>query len=308
MTGARQNQSHETGRMKTVAANAECVLAADNHLGETPLWSVDERALYFINCENPPQVHRFVPDTGAHDTWAMPQRVGGIALRAGGKLLVVLADGLYDFDPATQELALRCASPLPPHVSLHECACDRQGRLWIGAYDHNFTPTERDARDGAYFRLDGDRLTRVIDGTSVANALAVSADGRTLYCADAPTRCVWQLALDTATGAASQRRDFLHLPAGEGFVDGACVDTQGGYWLAAVGAGALRRYLPDGTLERIVPLPVCNPTNATFGGPQLDMLYITTTQLALGADPAANGGIYALRPGFTGLPEPVLAE
>ncbi len=294
--------------MTTVASDAECVLEAGNHLGETPLWSVAERALYFINCENPPQVHRFNPDTGAHDTWAMPQRVGGIALRANGKLLVVLADGLYDFDPAAGDLALRCASPLPAHVSLHECTCDRQGRLWVGAYDHNFTPTTRDARDGAYFRLDGDCLTRVVDGISVANALAVSADGRTLYLADAPTRMVQQLDLDPATGAASKRRDFTRLPDGEGFVDGACVDTQGGYWLAAVGAGTLRRYLPDGTLERTLNLPVCNPTNATFGGPQLDTLYVTTTRLPLGADPAANGGIYALRPGFAGVPEPLLAE
>ena len=288
------------------AAGVELVLAADNHLGETPLWCAAEQALYWVNCENPPGIHRFRPDTGAHDRWPMPERTGGIALAPGGRLLVVLARGIYDFDPGSNDLVLRCASPLPAHVSLHECQCDREGRLWVGGYDHHFTPTDRAHREAAWFRLDGDRLTRVIDGISVANGLAFSADGRTMYLADAPTRRVEQFELDPASGEASNRRLFFRLEEGAGFVDGACVDTEGGYWLAAVGAGTLRRYRPDGSLERIVPLPVSNPTKAAFGGPDLDVLYITTTRLQIGPDSAANGGLYAIAPGVRGLPEPVV--
>ena len=110
----------------------------------------------------------------------------------------------------------------------------------------------------------------------------------------------------------SDRRLFTRLLDGEGFVDGAAVDAEGGYWLAAVGAASLRRYLPDGTLDRVVALPCSNPTKPTFGGPDLDVIYITSTQMKIGSldtpEAARNGGLFAFRPGVRGLAEPVLVR
>jgi sugar lactone lactonase YvrE len=301
--------------MAQADARVDCALEADNYLGETPVWSVAEQALYWVNCENPPELHRWRPNEskdggGAHDVWPMPDRVGGFVLKDGGGLLVVLADGLYDFDPSNAKLAKRVASPLPAHVKLHECQCDRQGRLWVGAYDHHFTPTNRDPRGGSFFRLDGETLTPVIGGINVANGLAVSPDGKTLYASDSPTRTVEAFDLDPATGALSNRRVFFTLKDGEGFVDGATVDAEGCYWLAAVGVGQLRRYRPDGALDRVVQLPCSNPTKPVFGGPDLDVIYVTSTKLAInmpgikGAE--RNGGLFAVRAGVRGLADPAL--
>lgn len=281
------------------------VFDADNYLGETPIWSVSDQALWWVNCEKLPELHCWSPDSGEHRKWPMPQRIGGFVPKASGGLLVALADGLYDFAPGTGELKLRVRSPLPPHVKLHECHCDRQGRFWIGGYDHEF-PANRAAKGASLFRLDGDRLTPVVEGIAIANGLAFSPDGRTMYLSDSPTRKVEAFDLEPQTGAISKRRPFLALHEGEGFVDGATVDTQGGYWLANVGAGALRRYQPDGTLDRIVPLPFSNPTKPAFGGADLKTLFVTSTKMAMPCtmEPSVpNGGIYALRPGETGVAE-----
>ncbi len=284
---------------------ARCVLKADNHLGETPLWSARERALYWVNCEQDPEIHCWQLESGEHRHWPMPARVGGIAFKPDGTLLVVLADGIYDFNQADGALELRLDSPLPEHISLHETLVDRQGRLWVGAYDHSFSPVDnRDAGGGFIFRLDGQVLTPVIPGINVANGLAVSPDGTTLYVSDSPTRTVMAYDLDTDTGELDNPREFLRLQDGEGFVDGATVDAEGGYWLAAVGAGAIRRYRPDGSFDRLVEIPVSNPTKACFGGPDYSSLYVTTTRLKIGPEHEANGDIYALEPGVRGLPEP----
>ncbi len=287
------------------STRASCVLEANNHLGETPLWSAPEQALYWVNCEQAPQIHRWRPDTGCHELWAMQERVGGIALRSPGQLLVVLSHGIYDFDTRTGDMTLRASSPLPAHVSLHECQCDRQGRLWVGAYDHHFTPANRHARGGAIFRLDGHQLVAEIHDISVANGMAFSPDGKTFYVADSPTRKVNAFDLDPLSGTLANRRTFVELADGEGFVDGATVDAQGAYWLAAVGAGSLRRYLPDGVLDRVLELPISNPTKPAFGGPAMDTLYVTSTRLKIGKKSEENGGIYALKPGVQGIPEPV---
>ena len=283
---------------------------ADNHLGETPVWSEAEQALWWVNCEHPPELHCWSPATGEHRKWPMPLRIGGFAPRANGGMLVALADGLYDFDPEGGALALRVASSLPGHVKLHESAVDRQGRFWIGAYDHDF-PANRAANGAKYFRLDGDCLTPVIEHIAVANGLAFSPDSQTLYAADAQKRKVDAWDLDPATGAVSNRRPFLALVEGEGFIDGATVDSHGGYWLANVGAGRLRRYLPDGSLDRIIELPFSNPTKPAFGGPGLETLYVTSTRLEMQCfmtPTAANGAIYALEPGFCGVPDVPIAD
>jgi len=284
------------------------VLEANNHLGETPLWSAKEQALYWINCEKSPEIHRWHPDSSEHRYWSMPERVGGIALTADPHILiVVLSRGVHRFDIRRDELIEICRSPLPSSISLHETCVDRQGRLWVGAYDHDFNPTQRDARGGMYFRLDNDALTPVYSNISVANALAFCPSGHRMYFADSPTRQVLSAGINPLTGAMGTAAPFLTLGDGDGFVDGATVDAEGGYWLAAVGSGTLRRYFSDGKLDRVIDLPVSNPTSVTFGGPTLATLYITTTQLDIGANSEANGAIFAFDPGERGLAEPLVA-
>lgn len=281
----------------------------ENYLGEGPIWSARDGALWWINCEQPPELHRWRPQTGERESWPMPSRIGGFVFKATGGLLVALADGVHDFDPGSGALDLRAASPFPAHVRLHECHCDRQGRFWVGGFDHRF-PGDRQARGAAFCRLDRDgqgwRLVPVIPDISVANGLAFSPDGHTMYAADAPSRTVMAFDIDPATGDLSNRRTFLALGEGEGFVDGATVDAEGGYWLANVAAGRLRRHLPDGTLDRIVDLPFSNPTKPAFGGPDLGTLFVTSTRLAMPefcAPSVANGPVFALEPGFRGVPE-----
>ncbi len=283
---------------------------AGNHLGETPVWSASEQALWWVNCEEPPELHCWHPASGAHRVWPMPRRIGGFVLKSGGGLLVALKDGVYDFSPTSGTLALRAPSPFPDYVNLHECTTDRQGRFWIGGYDTRF-PADRSAMDAGYCRLEGDRLMIAAGGVHVSNGLAFSPDGQTMYGTSSPTSRVDAFDLDPATGALSNRREFLTLAPGEGFADGACVDSSGGYWLANVGAGALRRYLPDGTLDRIIALPFAFPTKPAFGGADLRTLYITSGQNAapLLVQPSVTGGaVFALDPGETGLADVPFAE
>ena len=286
-------------------SDVEVAVDAGNYLGETPLWCAGEDALWWINCEDPPQLHRWHPASGRHDVWPMPQRIGGVARCAGGGMLVALGDGLYDFDAGTGALSLRVPSPFPPHVKLHECATDRQGRFWIGGIDKRY-PADRNAADAAILLLNGDRLVPIITGISVANGLAVSPDGRTLYFADSGERRVRACDLDPATGGLSGERTFLELPPDDGFIDGATVDSEGGYWLANVAASALRRYRPDGTLDRVVPLPFSNPTKPAFGGPDLATLYVTSTRMPLPGSLVTeqeNGPVFAVQTGFRGIVE-----
>lgn len=289
--------------------HASLALDAKNHLGESPLWLKRDQSLWWVNCENPSELHRWQPESGTHDIWPIPKRIGGFVHKENGGLLLALADGIYDFDLETSALTLRAPSPLPSHVKLHECGCDRQGRFWVGSFDHHF-PADRGAAGGAWFRLDGGKLTPVINGVSVSNGLAFSPDGRTLYCADTPSRCVEAFDVEPKTGTLSNRRIFLTLAPGDGHIDGATVDSEGGYWLAVVATGTVRRYRPDGMLDSTIALPCSNPTKPAFGGEDMKTLFMTSTKMVIqsvvpGAE--VNGGLFAMRPGFCGIAETLFA-
>jgi sugar lactone lactonase YvrE len=285
--------------MRTITPTIELALDAKNHLGETPVWSQEESALYWVNCEEPPELLRWNPKSGELKRWAMPERIGGLVLKKGGGALVVLARGLHDFDFATGTRTMRVPSPLPEGVSLHECKCDPSGRFWVGSINEAIGPGNMSPGGASFFRLDGDTLTPVIENISCANGLAFSPDGRALYFSDSTTGRCDRWDVDPATGAISNGRPFFTLAEGEGFVDGAAMDSEGGYWPAIVYAGWLRRYLPDGTLDVSVKLPFLNPTMSTFGGDDLETLYITT--LSEG-EPGRDGGLFAFKPGVRGAP------
>ena len=77
-------------------------------------------------------------------------------------------------------------------------------------------------------------------------------------------------------------------------------DADGFLWVALSGAARVVRIDPrSGVVDMVVHLPVSSPTSCTFGGQDLDELFITTR----GPD---GGGIYSLKLpfGIRGLPEP----
>jgi sugar lactone lactonase YvrE len=147
------------------------------------------------------------------------------------------------------------------------------------------------------------------DGLVVGNGIAWSADDRSMYLADTLAGIVWRFDFDIATGELANRRPFISTAHIRGFVDGATVDADGCYWAALFRGGAVAQFDPDGKLVRHVLLPVSNPTMCTFGGPGLDILYVTSASRFLDeaerrAQPLA-GHVFAIEGlGARGLAEP----
>jgi sugar lactone lactonase YvrE len=284
-------------------SNIRCVLPARAVLAEGPLWDAEDRALYWVDIKGL-AVHRFDPVTGRDTRWPMPETVGCLALRAAGGLVVALRSGFHFFDPDTGSLRV-VSTPEPdrPENRFNDGKPDRRGRFWAGTM-HD--PESR--ATGALYRLDPDgSCHRMFDGVVISNGLCWSPDGRTMYHADTSRRTVWAWDSDPDRGEITNRRVFVTLTGDEGHPDGATVDAEGFVWLAHWDGWQLTRHDPTGHTERVVRLPVQRPTCPAFGGPNLDVLYVTSASIglspeALAAQPCA-GGLLALDPGVRGVPE-----
>jgi len=191
---------------------------------------------------------------------------------------------------------------------MNDGRCDALGRFWAGTVGVNEHGLAAEGA-GALYCLEPDgTVRRVLDGVSLSNGLDWSPDGRRLYYVDSLAGGIDAYDFDLASGELGERGRVVELgPAAEtGFVDGICVDADGCLWAAVWGAGEVRRYTPAGELDRVVAVPVSQPTSCVFAGESLDVLVITSARRglapeALEREPLA-GSVFACRPGPTGLP------
>jgi L-arabinonolactonase len=286
-------------------SEVQCVIDCRNILGEGPAWSADEQKIYWVDIEKS-QLWSYDPQKGAVRTWNSPERITAFAFRYQRGLLVAFESGLAIYDPHTGETEkIQDVEPDLAATRMNDGRCDRQGRFIIGGMDEsgNGEPVSN------VYRVDADRsVNKIISGVACANSTCFSPDGRVMYFADTPTGQIWAYDYDTNTGAVANRRVFADFSDQPGMPDGSIVDAEGFLWNAQWNGHRVVRYRPDGTVDRIVDMPVLNPTCVAFGGKDLDVLYVTTaryhmTPEQIDAEPL-SGGLFAVKIDVQGLHEP----
>jgi sugar lactone lactonase YvrE len=274
-----------------VAADVRC------DLGEGPVWDAELGRLLFVDIFRE-RVHLLDPATGSFDTYEVGQAVGALAPRRAGGLVLAVRAGFATLDLASGEVRTVATISAPPTTRMNDGECDPQGRFWAG--------TLRD--DGTHgtstlYRLDpGGEVTSMLEGVSVSNGLAWSADGATVYYVDSPTQRIDAFAFDGATGTLAERRSVAEIPAEIGMPDGMTIDADGDLWVAVWGGSQVRRYRPDGRLEGIIAVPASQVTSCAFGGPELADLYITTASRGLERPEPLAGALFRCRAGAHGVP------
>ena len=287
-------------------AEFELVLDAQATIGESPLWSPGESALYWSDVKAP-ALYRFHPSTGYQQNWLMESDIGGFALCPElDAALVALRTGIYRLAFATGVLTQLSSAPFDPATHrFNDAACDPSGRFWVGAMFDPLDPAAEPQKSSLFSFTVHDGLRAEPDEAELHNGIAWTPDSKSMFLTHTTNRKIYRFSVNLE-GQISNRMLFATIPEGDGLPDGAALDAEGGYWCALHGGGRLRRFNPDGSHDRDILLPVSQPTMCAFGGENLDILYVTSATDGLTAEqrrlePQA-GALLALRPGETGSP------
>jgi len=273
-------------------------------LGEGPLWDVQEQRLYWIDSYGP-TVHRADAKGGNRKSWAMPEPIGSLALREKGGAVVSLRSGFHFLDFDSGEVTrINEAHPDELRPRMNDGKVDRQGRFVAGSMDfHETHPV------GKLFRLDPDLSVHTLDtGIVCSNGPCWRPYGKIFYFTNSYTRAIWAYDYNTETGKVCSRRTFASFDKVGGYPDGATVDAEGYVWSVAVYASRLVRFDPNGVVDRIVGLPAFSVTSVIFGGPNLDVAYITSMARPYNGEyhkereAGMTFAVYGL--GVKGIPEP----
>jgi sugar lactone lactonase YvrE len=277
-------------------------------LGECPLWDERSQSVLWIDSHRQ-LVRRYKLSTGAGEAWSLPSAIGSMALCDSGRLMVALANEFVYLDLATGTLEpISSVTHVASRIRLNDGRTDRRGRYLVGS-----VVMGRVDKLGALYQLEAGPQIRQLDaGFSCVNAICFSPSGDWFYYTDSHSRKIMRRAYDTATGACGDPEIFVDTsPLGSG-ADGATVDSEGCLWTALVEVGKVARFAPDGRLERLIDMPVRYVTCPCFGGPDLDILFVTSISNsgnALKDSHPDAGALFAVHgTGVRGLPEVRFAD
>lgn len=275
-------------------------------LSEGPRWHEERQELLWVDILGR-QVHRGTigADGGIErlETFTVDRHVGAVAPATGGGYVLAAGQGFLFLDDSGEVHELAQPERGRTDVRMNDGACDPQGRFWAGTMAYDESPGA-----GTLYRLELDgSCTTVLEGMTISNGIGWSPDGTTMYLNDSGTASVYAFDFDGSTGAISDRRTVVHIDQPSVVPDGLTVDEQGGIWVALWGGGAVNRYEPDGTLQASVELPVERATSCAFGGPNRDILFVTTARVDLDETDLARqpeaGRVFAIDGlGIRGLP------
>ena len=283
----------------------DVVLDASTIIGESPLWCSGERALYFVDVKAP-ALFRLLLASGLVERWGVTSDLGAFTLLPDlSGALLALRSGLERLDFATGALTPVAPAPFDPALfRFNEGGCDLDGRFWVGVMFDPVDPASPPQRGNLHSYTTAYGLRSSADSAELHNGMAWSPDGSRMFLSHSNEGQIHSFHHDG--GRLGPKTLFATVSKADGLPDGAALDTEGGYWCALHGAGRLRRYHPDGTIDRDIILPVSQPTMCCFAGAGMDELYVTSatdklTPAQLQAEPLA-GTLLRLHPGKVGVP------
>jgi len=278
------------------------VLGSQNALGEGPLWSVEEKALYWVDIDGK-TINRYWPESGKHETYSVDANVGVIAFRRGGGFIAAGSNGFSFWQLGKTRLdPISDPEQNNPASRFNDGKVDRGGRFWAGTMTH-------EGAVSSLYRVNSSLdIHRMESSITISNGIGWSPDNQIMYYSDSLHYVIYAYDFDLETGEITNRRDWIKFPPAYGVPDGLTVDSEGYVWCAFYSGAKVTRFNPQGNMDVEIALPVSQPTSCAFGGEDLTDLYITSAWLGLTEEERIQqplaGDIFVVRTNTTGIAEP----
>jgi sugar lactone lactonase YvrE len=285
---------------------AELLIDSKCALGEGPFWHPLRQQLFFFDINNR-KLFAAEADGAVANIWSFDEMVAAAAVIDRDTLALATETGLkrYDLNTGAQSLIVPIEADDTTTRS-NDSRTHPSGAFWIGTMRK-----QEDTAGGAVYHYRAGKLSVIRTGVKIPNATCFSPDGRIAYWTDTPTRQILTCPTDPATGLpVGDWTLFADVSDGRGYPDGAVVDSEGYLWNAKWGGSCVVRHAPDGSVDRIIEVPVSQVTCPAFGGPDLKTLYLTSAAKNLSAEQLATekvaGGVFAIELDVAGQPEPLI--
>jgi len=247
---------------------SELIFDAQATLGEGPAWDAKTQTLYWLDILEK-RVY-----AGREMIAQLDDYIGCLAPCKNGHLILGKRASIVDLDVDSAKQTVLSAVSESATNRFNDGKCDPAGRFILGSMDmHKKNPT------GFLYSYNGKTTTQLLDGIRISNGLAWSADYKTLYYIDTPTREVKAFDYDLGSGEIANPRVIIRVAESLGWPDGMTSDMDGNLWIALWGGAGVVKWNPNtGELLERIPVPALHTSSCVFGGKDMNELYITSAQ------------------------------
>ena len=243
--------------------------------GEGPIWWGN--SLFYVDIAGN-KLLRLKPETSEESIWDVGERIGTIVPCKNDDEVIYAGDtGYVRFNLKTGSKAALA----DPEASMrgknrfNDGKCDPAGRFWAGTIS-----MVKDTGSANLYCLDTDgSLSLKVSGVTNSNGICWNADATKMFYIDTPTQNVRAYDYDLESSTISNARVVVDTAA-HGYnssPDGMTIDADGMLWIAFCHGACVVRFDPRTNKElQRVDLPCIETTACTFGGENLDRLFVTT--------------------------------
>lgn len=290
--------------------SVELIYDSQNIVGESIIWNNSYNQLFWIDIIGK-SLHSFQPNSGGHKIWNAPNFITSIGLCKNDDFIIGGMKNIYFW---AKDGEFRHFASVEPHLAtnrLNEGVVAPDGSFWVGTMQKNFSvdgiPTDITANSGKIYRCTPDGKVEQMseDEFGITNTFVWTNNGKFIT-ADTIKNEIYCYELNDKTAKLGNRTTIVS-DFNRGLPDGSCVDQEGYFWnCRVVGGSCIARIGIDGVIDNIVELPCSWPTSCTFGGENLDTLYITSARFTMSEqhlkDHPQEGAVFAFKPDVGGMP------
>ncbi len=276
----------------------QSVYASPLLLGEGPIWDERLQVLYFVDILNK-NLFQWNYNSSQIMVFSFDEYISCLALSDNTDCLyIALESGIYSFDLINQCKTLHCQPESQPNYRYNDGRVDENGSWLLGSMNNiNNGPNATLQPDAKLYKITGQQSSVLLDQVTISNGIAYYGDD--LYYIDSKLNSVRKF---------KYNREGLHdeqlifsIQNGS-TLDGMCISRNQKLYIANWGGSQILVFnLQAGLLEQSISLPALNPSSCTFGGPLLNELFITTSQI--GDDNPKLSGLYRIKINDVGFTE-----
>lgn len=252
-----------------------------NQLGESILWRSSDSTVWWTDILSS-KLYKMSWPTMDIRQFDLPCRLGSFGFIQGQDNVFITAfeKGFALYEPETSNIEwLSKPASLGNGIRLNDGRVGPDGRFWAGSMYEDNTDETALPKTGL-FKLDYNGQAEFVrPGLNISNSICWDPSRNRIYYSDSAAQEIYHSTYDFENGDLGPQKLLLKLDTGH--PDGAVVDKEGNLWVAIWGDSKLKCFDPLGQLLFTLPLPVSQPSCLTFGGADMNLLFITSAHTGL---------------------------
>ena len=247
-------------------------------LGESPVWDEKLQRLYWVDIESK-KLYAWDYNTNNSQSWNFDNKICAISLTEDKEILLCAFDKFFAFYNINSNKLTKLNNDLiiPNTVRFNDGKTDGFGRFWCGTMSESY-PKKPEA---SIYMLDNNlKIYKIFEDIIISNSIVSSNDNKSIYFSDTPLKRIYKANFSNEGVNNTEKANiFVGEESFIGFPDGSTIDVENNLWNAEWDGSRVVVYNNKAEIINEINLSIKRPTSCTFGGPAMDLLFITSAML-----------------------------